>query len=409
MNKELLELLDKINAKKAEVKALANDGKLEEAASAKEELKNLQQKFDLLKDLEDEELENVRNQIAQRTATGGITVVEPTAEDGPKDAIKEFANAARNGFANELSGGMSEGNKEDGGYTVPEDIETKIREYREAKASLIDEVDVEPVKTTTGQRTYKKRAQQTGFTKVGEGGKIGAKATPQFERLRYEIAKYAGYFPVTNELLDDSDANIAATLITWIGDESRVTRNKLILEAVAKKEITELSGLDDIKKALNVTLGQAFKPTSKIITNDDGLQFLDTLKDANGRDLLQPNPTEPGKMQLRAGATIVPIKVIPNTDMPSDTETAGKRKIPMIIGDLREAVRFFDRRKTTIAQSNVAAIGELNAFEQDLTLFRAIEREDVQTKDLAAVVNGQITINDTDNVGTTASRAKAGK
>ena len=72
-------------------------------------------------------------------------------------------------------------------------------------------------------------SQQTGFTKVGEGGKIGAKNTPQFERIDYEISKYAGYFPVTNELLADSDANIASTLIEWIGDEARVTENNLIM------------------------------------------------------------------------------------------------------------------------------------------------------------------------------------
>ena len=51
MNKELLDLLEKINAKKDEVKNLANEGKLEEAKKAKDELKELQDKFDILKDL----------------------------------------------------------------------------------------------------------------------------------------------------------------------------------------------------------------------------------------------------------------------------------------------------------------------------------------------------------------------
>lgn len=389
MSKKLLELLDSIKEKKTFVQSLVAEGKLEDAANAKEELKNLQQKFDLLKDLEDEELENMETRLKNKDVPA-VNIIKPAKESGEEDSIKEFANAARRRFQNS----MSEGSNPDGGYTVPEDIQTKINEYREAKASLIDEVDVENVTTVRGARTYKKRTQQTGFTKVGEGGKIPGKETPQFERLNYEIEKYAGYFPVTNELLDDSDANIAGTLIAWIGDESRVTRNKLILAAAAEKEKTALTGLDDIKKALNVTLGQAFKPTSKIITNDDGLQYLDTLKDANGRDLLQPNPTEPAAMQLRAGATVIPIKVIPNADMPSDTETAGTRKIPMIIGDLREAVKFFDRNQLTIMTSNIAAVGELNAFEEDLTLYRAIEREDVQTKDLEAIVYGELTIND---------------
>lgn len=392
MNKKLLELLNAINEKKAQVKNLVDENKLEDAAKAKEELKELQQKFDILKDMDDDETKGIENSIKGKETPELVKDVTPAKdEEKPTNSIKEFADAARGGFKNS----MSEGSKTDGGYTVPEDIQTKINERRDAKTSLIDEVDVESVTTNKGSRTYKKRSQQTGFTKVGEGGKIGAKNTPKFERLDYEIAKYAGYFPVTNELLEDSDANIAANLIAWIGDESRVTRNKLILAVVdANKDKVALEGLDDIKKVLNVTLGQAFKPTSKIITNDDGLQYLDTLKDANGRDLLQPNPTESGKMQLRAGATIVPIKVIPNADMPSDVATAGKRKIPMIIGDMKEAIKFFDRKQLTITTSDIAVVGDLNAFEEDLTLYRAIEREDVQPKDLAAIVNGEITIDD---------------
>ncbi|MCH1984556.1 phage major capsid protein [Ruminococcus sp. OA3] len=387
MNKELLKLLDSINQKKQQVQQLAAEDKLDEAKTAKEELKNLQDRFDLLKDLEDQALEGMQQKINDGTAT-------PVQK---KDAVKEFADAARAGFR--VTNSMSEGAPADGGYTVPEDIQTKINEYRESKASLIDLVDVESVTTNKGSRTFKKRSQQTGFTKVGEGGKIGAKATPQFERMSYEIDKYAGYFPVTNELLDDSDANVTGTLISWIGDESRVTRNKIILGVIGQKTKTVIAGLDDIKKALNVTLGSAFKSTSKIVTNDDGLQYLDTLKDQNGRDMLQPNPSDPAKLQLRAGATIVPIVVIPNSDLPSDTATAGKRKIPLIIGDLKEGIKFFDRKQLSIMTSNVAAIGELNAFEEDLTLFRAIEREDCQPKDTEAFVNGELTIDETTPAG----------
>ena len=377
MNKKLLELLDKINDKKGEVRSLVDQGKIEEAKTAKEELKRLQDEFDILKALED-------------TGAGDF---EDHANKGKKlnktkDSVKEFADAARKGFRNS----MNEGTVADGGYTVPEDIQTKINERRTAKASLIDLVDVENVTTNKGSRTFKKRAQQTGFTKIGEGGKILAGSTPQFERMNYEIDKYAGYFPVTNELLEDSDANITDTLVTWIGDESRVTRNKIILGVINQKTKTTIKSLDDVKKALNGTLGQAFKQTACIVTNDDGLQWLDTLKNDKGEYLLQPSPADPMKMVLCAGATTVPVKVIPNDDMPSDTTTKGTTKIPVIIGDLKEGIKFFDRKQLTLITSNIAVAGELNAFEEDLTLFRAIEREDCKTKDDAAFVNGVLTI-----------------
>lgn len=377
MNKKLLELLDKINNKKVEVRSLVDQGKIEEAKAAKNELKKLQDEFDILKDIDDTAVTNLENNTNK-----GVNLNQK------KDSVKEFADAARKGFRNS----MNEGTAADGGYTVPEDIQTRINERRAAKFSLVDLVDVEVVTTNKGSRTYKKRAQQTGFTKVGEGAKIPAGNTPQFERVGYEIEKYTGYYPVTNELLEDSDANIADALIIWIGDESRVTRNRIIRDVIKEKEETAIASLDDIKKILNVTLGQAFKPTSKVITNDDGLQWLDTLKNDKGEYLLQPSPSNPMDSVLCAGATRVPVKVIPNGDMPSDTTTKGNRKIPMIIGDLKEGIKFWDRKKTTLTTSNTAVAGTLNAFEEDLTIFRAIEREDCKTKDDAAFVNGVLTI-----------------
>ena len=143
---------EKINAKKDEVKNLANEGKLEEAKKAKDELKELQDKFDILKDLDD-----------------GAAVPESKIPAGtPKDSTAEFAQAARAGF--HVQNSMSEGSKADGGYTVPEDIQTRINKYKESKFSLGQLVRKESVKTEKGSRTFKKRSQQTGFTKVGEGG-----------------------------------------------------------------------------------------------------------------------------------------------------------------------------------------------------------------------------------------------
>lgn len=370
MNKKLLELLNQINEQKIVVQNLVEEGNLDGAQAAKNTLIELQNKFDLLSDALD--TEPVPNNVV------------PVPTDNPVDSVAEFANAARQRFRN---AGMKEGTPADGGYTVPEDIQTRINEYREAQASLISLVDVENVTTNKGQRTFKKRAQQTGFVKVAEGGKIGAGVTPQFERLSYEIEKYAGYFPVTNELLSDSDANIVGALTAWIGNESRITRNKLILTTLGTKEKTPIKTLDDIKKALNVTLGQAFKPTSRIVTNDDGLQWLDTLKNEKGEYLLQPSPADPMQLRLCAGATTIPVTVVPNADLPTATD-----KIPFIIGDLKEAVKFFDRNQISIMASDIASIGTLNAYEMDMTLFRAIEREDCVLKDKEAFVYGEITV-----------------
>ncbi|WP_269152874.1 phage major capsid protein, partial [Collinsella aerofaciens] len=55
---------------------------------------------------------------------------------GYEAAVKSFANAAREGFK-----GLNEGTPSQGGYTVPEDIVTRIIKLRQDKPSLLDLVD----------------------------------------------------------------------------------------------------------------------------------------------------------------------------------------------------------------------------------------------------------------------------
>lgn len=379
MNKKMREILAKIQEKTVQAKAFmeGENKDLEKANALMDEIEALQKEYETEKRLY--EFEKMTG------AESANAPVEPTGQekDVEVDAVTKFGQDAKAGF--KLDKTMNEGTNADGGYAVPEDIVTKIEEYRDAKASLLHLVTVVPVKTNKGQRTFKKRAQQTGFTKVGEGNKIGAKGTPQFERINYEIEKYAGYFPVTNEVLEDSDSNLGNVIIEWIGDESRVTANKLILEAIATKEQVDLANMDGIKKAINVTLGQAFKATAKIVTNDDGLQYLDTLKDETGRYLLAPMPGDTMAMTLQVGPMRIPVEVFPNADMPSQGT-----KVPMIIGDLKEGIVYWDRKQMNIKISDVAVVGELNAYEEDLTLYRAIEREDVTPRDTEAFVNGYI-------------------
>lgn len=378
MNKRMREILAIIDEKMTAAKDF-KDGNatkgiekdLEKASALMGEIKDLQKEYDLEKDMY--EAEKAANQPTEKEA-------QQAFEEKPDEAVKAFMKAARAGFPKAT---MTEGTAANGGYTVPEDIQTRIEQYRDAKFSLRQLVRVSPVTTNKGAYTFKKRSQKTGFTKVGEGGKIGATDTPEFERVEWAIDKYAGYLPVTNELFDDTDANLQTVLVEWLGDEARVTDNKNILE-IAKtftaKTLHTATLLADIKKILNVDLGQAYKPTSAIVTNDSGLDILDNLTDKDGKPLLTPNPQDPMKMQLRAGATVVPIKVIPNSDLPDDTTN-----VPFFIGDMYEAIDLRDRKQISILSTTVGAIGTLNAFEEDLTILRGMLREDVVKRDANAL------------------------
>lgn len=381
MNKKMRELLNKIAQKRMMARDFM-DGEnkdLEKAAALMDEADELQKEYDL-------EARMYAAEKEDNTPTDE-EVAEEKANKQEKNGIKEVADAIRR-----VAKTLNEGTGTEGGYTVPSDIVTKIQELRESKFSLEELVTVESVSTMSGERTYKTRKQKKGFTKVGEKSAISATEGPAFSRIKYAIDKYAGYLPITNELLEDSDENLVNTVLAWLADESRVTRNNLILAAIKTKEAKAIdAGIKGIKSVLNKELGQAFKPTSVVVTNDDGLDYLDQLEDKNGRPLLNPDPTNSANMQLRAGATVVPIKVIPNDDM-ATTES----KVPFLIGDFKEGIVLFDRKKVNIMTSNTAVVGsgedEINAFEDDCTIFRGIEREDVKVRDEKAFVNAYILV-----------------
>lgn len=380
MNKHMRELLAQIQAKTAEAKAAEDVTK---ASELMDEVEKLQAEFEVEKKIyEAEKMAGAQSAIAPVVdhAQVGDKKVEMTS-------IEKFGHDAKLGFR--VNKTMNEGTAADGGYTVPEDIVTKIESYRDAKFSLLNLVKKVKVNTNAGARTFKKRAQQTGFSQVGEGAAIGAKATPQFERIEYTIKKYAGYYPVTNEVLADSDNNLGQVLIEWIGDESRVTANNLIIDKLETLTSTAITSLDDIKSTINVTLGAKYAGLVKIVTNDDGLQWFDTLKDENGRYLLAPMPGDTMAMGLQVGPRMVPIEVIGNEALPTD---ATNHKIPVYIGAFEEGIVYWDRAQRNIKISDVAAIGDLNAFEDDLTLYRAIEREDVTFRDEDAIVAHYITV-----------------
>src|SRR5690606_37068913 len=108
---------------------------------------------------------------------------------------------------------------------------------------------------------------------------------PKFVSVSYRLAKRAGYLPITNELLRDSDQNILAYVTDWIARKVVVTRNTLIVQILDTLAAKALAGLDDIKRVLNVDLDPAISRTAVVITNQDGYNWLDTQKDNQGRYL----------------------------------------------------------------------------------------------------------------------------
>ena len=380
MNKKMREILAQIQAKTAEAKAFM-EGENKDVAKANalmDEVDSLQKEFDTEKRVYEAE--------KMSGAQGATSQVEDHAQEKDVETeVMKFAKAVRSFITGK---GLVEGTDADGGYTVPEDVSTRVEHYKDVDYALESDIDVVPVTTNKGSRTYQKKGEVDTFVDIDENGAITEEIdAPQFERLPYAIQDRAGFMPVSNDLIEDSDSNILEIVAEWLGKADVATTNKHVLAKVAEKAQVDLKDIDGIKKALNVTLGQAYKAGAKIYTNDDGLNYLDTLKDQNGRPLLNPDPTAPASLTLRCGTTVLPIKVLPNKVF----KTEGT-KVPFVVGNLFDYVRKYDRKKMSITASNIASIGSFNAFAQNMTLLRAILRDDYRVKDADSIVNGYISL-----------------
>lgn len=381
MNETLKKLLDSIKAKKQEVKDLCKAGKIEDAAKAKEELKDLQAQFDLLYDLDEEKKDDMQQQAAAGTAKKVL--------DKTKDIAGAFVNAIKAAVGkNELSdedkeilNSMKEGTDEDGGLTVPKDIRTAVKELRRSEDALETLVNVERVTTLSGSRVIERYADQTPFDNVDEAAEFPEVSTPQFEKIDYKVKKKGGILKVTQELLSDTAENIIGYLKKWIAKKAKATRNFMIVAKI--REITEdaevaVDDLDQLKKIFNVLLDPAIALTAGVVTNQDGYNWLDTLKDKDGKYILQPDPTRPTSTLLFGK---YPVKKVSNKTMPS-VAVEGGYKVPIVCGDLKEAITIFDRETLTIDISSNA--GDL--WKTDQTGIKVRERLDIQSVDEEAII-----------------------
>lgn len=404
MNEELRKLLRKINDKKNEVKSLVKDGRLDKAKVAKDELKELQEKFDLIFDLDEEEHKEIEDKVVK----GAARVIGGEEKSSKKNLVKSFVNIIKAGFyhtepneedikvyKNALTSDITP--NEDGesgiGVTIPEDIRTDIIELRRSEDNLEQYVNVEGVTTKSGSRNIEIDAESTPFDNVDEAAEFPEMDEPKFKLIEYKIKKKGGILKMTAELLEDTAQNIMAYINKWIAKKTKVTRNSVILKALnemTKGKEVAVTDIDSLKDIFNVTLDSAIAATSIVITNQNGFNYLDKLKDNDGNYILQKDPTQKTKGKLLFGEyPIVKLskKTLKSTPITGTGGAVTGYKHPIFCGDLKEAITLFDRNVLTIDMNDKAA----GLWEKDMTGIKVRDRFDVQTVDEKAVVKGEIT------------------
>ena len=140
-----------------------------------------------------------------------------------------------------------------------------------------------------------------------------------FKGVDYKVATRAGKIYLSNELVEDSEVDIVAEVKNQLKKLVQNTDNSNIISVLTGKSTTgdnfkhlTGTGLDDLKKTFNIELDPAL--SLSVIVNQDAFNYLDTLKDSQGRYLLQPSITAPSGKQL-FGA---PVIVVANKVLPTD-------------------------------------------------------------------------------------------
>lgn len=394
MSKELRELLnklDKVNTKLENLMA-EEESKRDYSAikAASNEMKSLNAQVEAQK-LLDEGKEFDQNGVE---LSGTAAKEQKKEKESMRDNYKRaFMNSLRGTMSTDdvkvaknvmkMTNALDPGTAANGGLLVPSDIQTTINQYKRTLSQLETLINIIPVTRPSGTRVFEKVATMVPFANITDlTADLPDMGNPTFENKQYSVKDYGGYMPVPNDLLDDSDQNIIEYLVQWIARKSVVTRNSLITTLLNTLTPTALADWKAIKKVLNVTLDPIFASNAVIITNQDGYQYLDTLIDAQNRPLLQPDVKNLGGNVLFGK----PIVSVSNSTLATTGTTT--KKAPMFIGNMQEMITMFERQGHQVAATNVGG----TAFQKNRTEIRAIEREDLQIIDDAAVVYGQIDV-----------------
>ncbi|MBO3796833.1 phage major capsid protein [Bacillus subtilis] len=366
MNKELRNLLKTINNKKAEAKKLVQDSKYDEAKVLTDEIENLQTEFEVKSAIFEEE-------------KGSIDIPEPSNKNEKADAVKAFYKVLQGKSLTEaenalLTGGDKEANSEN--YLVPQDIHTEIKELRREYKSARPLIGYYNTSTLTGSFVFENSDSITELTNFTDGDDISESDKPKFKNVPYNVMDYGALLPISRKLLKNETGGLLSYLGKWFNRKAVRTENKKIFAELKNgKKVKTLKGYKDLKSSINKDLDPALLIGMKIITNQDGFDYLDSEVDGIGRPILQPNPSNPTQ-KLFIG---FPVEVFSNAELPT-----ASGKAPIIYGSTVDGATFIDRDQLQLDMSEHAL------FKKNQVAARLIESFDVIGADKDAYIYGQI-------------------
>lgn len=350
-------------------------------------------------------LEKGNNMQAYQRAAEELKKAETDLYAMLSSCLSNSANPKTGAFINALKQAAGKGNASEtdliifnymkhslgteGGFLVPEDIQTEVKALRNDGTNLESYVNVEPVIRSEGSRLIEVRADELPLEVVEEGGTIPEIEDSNIAEIKYKIKKRAGIIKITNELLSDTDNAVLKWLKIWLAKKTRATRNRAILDKIstitAGKEVA-ITTIKDLKAVVYKRL-ESYNDGLIVVTNSSGFDYLDSLVDEQGNKVLKSDI--PNKQKLLFG--LYPVKKMPDKVMKNklvyagDGTTITAYRYPIVCGDLKEAITLFDRENLSIDLSSNG-----DTFFLDLTKIKVRDRIAVEAVDKDALILAEV-------------------
>ena len=363
-----------ITAKTEELKSALNTEDLEKARALRVDIDALKsQKEEAENDLKSYELAEAGNAEIE----AGKTYKVKTETKSYREAVNEYirTKGAKADAQLKLEGKdllipmnvavnpTADGVKKDATekVTSKEIVTTPIREV---KTVLDLKQFVTTHKASKGEGSYPILKHATSeMASVEELEKNPALAKPEFTDVPWKVKTYRGAIPLSQEAIDDADVDLLS-IVAEAAQQIKVnTTNKAIATVLKDFEAKTAADLDAIKEILNVELDPAYNVS--FVVSQSFYQKLDTLKDKNGRYLLQDSiVSASGKAFLGHPVFVV-----------SDATLGATGEAKAFIGDVQRAVLFADRQELGLRWTDNEIYGQY---------LQAVVRFDVKKADAKA-------------------------
>ncbi|KRM73013.1 phage major capsid protein [Lacticaseibacillus brantae] len=335
-----------------------NEEKLEELWSRQEEIVNAAESAEKEEDLDavqaqaDEldgqinELESTNESLADEATDLEAELEEANRSIQTKKEVRKSMIPVQTEDPKELQARSlidyinTKGQKRDGIVTgdvaaiIPKEILYDATQEVKTTYDLTQFVNVRSVSVPGGTYNVAKKTDESLHT-VEELAANPELSKPELITANWNVQTYRGQVTSSHESLRDAQ-DLNALLTDMLSQVVQNTKNRLIAGVLKTAPAKTVADTDGLKHIINVDLDPAYDKV--IITSQSGFQFLDTLKDNEGRYLMQPDVTSPTGYRF-LGMVVQPI---------SDTLFGTQGDAVAFIGDAKRFDTLFDREELQI-------------------------------------------------------------